>query len=284
MKQVFLLIKATASDGQVVKYYWRWDHLLQKMYDDGGQYRNRDVKQNNLIKIAYPAGREENFRPDTFTQTRFPFSVMGHYVEEQQYLELLYHLDYSPKKMFSFRRVKEMYAPVGKNGKAHTVARFNYYVISANVTVYYGGRTEVFDVYNNQTSYYYFTNGRPDFIQRAVGQTCQIAEVTRWGEGTDEGNLISKYIEAANGEKFNSKSYEYDGAGNVLKEHLWGNITGNVRSKFQLITRVYLNKMELNASLRATHMAETILCLASQMVKRLSAMTTSLALLLLRRV
>lgn len=123
-------------------------------------------------------------------------------------------------------RVTAQKAPVSQNGKKHTIYRFDYHK----------DHTDVFDANSHKTVYNH-KNSRITSIDSYLGNRRYRMKAYYWGqkEGhswgkmpkSDEGNLLG--FATLNDEGCGQKlcSYDYDERGNITKETLCGNLSGN---------------------------------------------------------
>ena len=88
------------------------------------------------------------------------------------------------------------------------------------------GITSVFDVYNHYTHYFYNEDQRLTCVEKHEGQwpECQLysKEKIFW----DGYKLTNRIFETKEGWAQYAKQYDYDARGNILRETLWGNLSG----------------------------------------------------------
>lgn len=125
--------------------------------------------------------------------------------------------------------VSRLQAPLGTDSNPITYARFEYTPQG----------TEVYDAYNNKTFYRLTGEKRVAAIERYVSSNGQqqlySSQQFRWGDnGTLCGNLITRGIADPQGRFFNCAVGSYDDRGNVIKEELFGNLTGLSPHQFNL--------------------------------------------------
>ena len=118
-----------------------------------------------------------------------------------------------------FEKVSALKAPLQENGD---------WII--NYRLYYGYlNTKAFDYYNNKTEYLYSPELRIEEIKKYQGENnLKYFEKYIWGENNsnEQGFLKEKLICNANGNVLSAKKFEYDTKGNLLKETIVGNLTG----------------------------------------------------------
>jgi len=124
--------------------------------------------------------------------------------------------------------VSELKAPIGLDEKLLTTYRFKYTVNDSYKKI----KTEVYDAGNQKTVYDYPDNNRLRAITRYRGNSSYelyLKERFRWGkaETSNCGWLIANWIEECHGWIQKCTTYDYDNKGNVVKETLFGNLTGN---------------------------------------------------------
>ncbi|NGX33529.1 MAG: hypothetical protein K1060chlam4_01599, partial [Candidatus Anoxychlamydiales bacterium] len=118
-----------------------------------------------------------------------------------------------------FEKVSALKAPLQENGD--WIINYRLY--------YYGSSTKVLDYYKNKTEYLYPSGWRIQEIKKYQGEyNLKYSEKYIWEENNsnEEGFLKEKLICNANGKVLSAKKFEYDTKGNLLKETLVGNLTG----------------------------------------------------------
>ncbi len=131
-------------------------------------------------------------------------------------------------------RVKTLKAPVGNDDKLIPIYRFEYDFAAKQKSDHVKisrGDVKVFDAYGRLTAYHFDQPERLNQIEHFEGveqPRLYSKEQFVWGasETPDVGNLLSKSMVLPNGETVFCRTYEYDGAGNVIGECLHGNLTG----------------------------------------------------------
>lgn len=129
-------------------------------------------------------------------------------------------------------RVKLQKAPVGVDATPVITHRYFYLVNQdERKEEILGGHTSVWDALNNKTDYYYSDDHRLTAIHKWSGQLSpQLYAKERlfWGanDTINSTNLMSRSLESADGYAHACRTYLYDERGNVLKETLWGNLSG----------------------------------------------------------
>lgn len=116
------------------------------------------------------------------------------------------------KKNFSADRVKTLEAPVGKDGELKTIAEFTY---QKNLT-------EVKDAEGAFTRYHY----EEDKILKIERLSPNRERISLLEFIWKDKRLLAKLLRDELEKPIFSKTFEYDKRGNVLKETLWGNLTG----------------------------------------------------------
>jgi len=176
---------------------------------------------------------------------------------EGRYLELTYYsesgndvdgttYDYRPRRLKSKQivahpnvgRVKEIWAPVGKGGERTCVAdfRYGYEFHNRGRAEHTSGWTKVFDAGGNWTDYHYDCGRRLTRLAHHAKDGSLLAMVgfTYNYEKPGRGNLVRKVAFDEKQRPLVVKTYEYDRRGNVVREHLWGNLTGECDEQLDL--------------------------------------------------
>ncbi len=131
-------------------------------------------------------------------------------------------------------RVKLIEYPPNLNTSKNLAYRFIYHVKPRGKKEkrdYLSNVSEVLDPESNQTFYYYDDKGKPFSIIQ-YGQKGHGILYGNWsyayGSGNPHGDheLTARNVETPYGRTDFSKTFLYDEKGNVLKERLWGNLTG----------------------------------------------------------
>lgn len=131
-------------------------------------------------------------------------------------------------------RVKEQEAPVGFDATPIIIHQFDYHFRKdpKDSKKILSGNTDVYDAYKYKTVYHYNAEQRPTAIERYKGsygnQKLYSSENFIWQmKGKEsQSNLLGKYIKDSQGNIHSGLYLKYDGVGNVLSEHLYGNLTG----------------------------------------------------------
>lgn len=129
-------------------------------------------------------------------------------------------------------RVKEIQAPIGKNGAFQMMYRFAY-AFNYPGGVFNNGSTDVFDAYERKTTYHYDKEERLHQVVHfnSSGDAHSIDAYFFEGKGTtQEGNLIAEYLRDGNQNAFKGKTFNYDDKGNVIRSNTYGSITGKNNS------------------------------------------------------
>ena len=130
-------------------------------------------------------------------------------------------------------RVRTLKAPVGHDSTLHAIYKFTYGMKINKINQYpqprllmAEGSTSVFDVYNHYTHYFYNEDQRLTCVEKHEGQwpECQLysKEKIFW----DGYKLTNRIFETKEGWAQYAKQYDYDARGNILRETLWGNLSG----------------------------------------------------------
>lgn len=125
--------------------------------------------------------------------------------------------------------VKKLYAPVGTDDRPIVIHRFEYDDDTKDRKI-----VDVKDAESNLTKYECHL-GRVESITRFQGATNVLnIEKCYWGEidTPDHTNLITRTIQNPNNQILLCRHMKYDSNGNVLKELLYGNLTGKNPDKY----------------------------------------------------
>jgi len=132
----------------------------------------------------------------------------------------------------SIGRVKLLRAPVGVDGTPLITHRFFYEFEmkkrAINQNEVKKGKTTVYDALDNKTNYLYNGQNRLTHLRKYIASNRYSTEKLFWGaeNSPDEANLISRILKNGSGQIHFCCSYQYDPNGNVLKELLFGNLSG----------------------------------------------------------
>lgn len=114
-------------------------------------------------------------------------------------------------------KIKEIKTPSGTTAQLVTLKRF----------VYGDGYTEVIDSYNNRTVYRHAKEGHITSIENYNHQQdLYRTERFFWEKIDGDYKLISDAVEDESGHFWTCRTYAYDKHGNVIKETLYGDLTG----------------------------------------------------------
>ena len=127
------------------------------------------------------------------------------------------YLDYYEKsKKSSYGKVKALKVPLGEGGKPASVYKFKY---GENYT-------DVFDPFDNKTTYYRVSN-RLGKIKQGDYRAFKYY----WD---NKGNLLNKGLQTIDGKSVRCTYYQYNSIGNLVEKTVCGNITGNGPDRFSL--------------------------------------------------
>ncbi len=124
-------------------------------------------------------------------------------------------------------KVYQQIAPVGANGEPLPIATFSYYPL----------KTHLRDGEGNLTIFTYNSDSRMTQIERF--QKNDLLFNTESYQWSGKGELISKSLSDHLNQVLLKTEYVYDERGNVLEEHLLGNLTGNGQQERYTIYRTY---------------------------------------------
>ena len=222
----------SSSNGKEAKYTYYHEH---------NESPNVLGKRESLKFIRHI---EEIESPDT-PKTRFHYGHAHHKDlidkiswPDERYLEVEYD---------DRGRVIAQKGPTGKDGEKRTLYSLDYH----------DKYTTVHDANNNKTNYQYSARKRLLKIEHYLSHKDPYRTAKFfWGEHedqpagkkieSDEGNLIGKAILGEDGRALLAAHYSYDENGNILKEVLWGNLTGKGASSFSLDSEGNPNNLYLD--------------------------------------
>ena len=206
-------VTVSSSTGREVTYSYNQHHDTKL----GTSPYLEEVHATDLPKTHYSY--------DTFHGRRY-LSKISH--PDGRYLKISYD-----KK----GRVTEQKAPVGHDGEEKTIFSFVYHPSDR--------KTEVFDAKDRKTVYRYSSRDRltsidtythKDKLYRGEGLLWGKKETTHRGErdDSDEGHLLAKTLFDDDRKALFCERYEYDSHGNVIKEIVYGNLTGEGTKRFDV--------------------------------------------------
>lgn len=124
------------------------------------------------------------------------------------------------KKAFEADKVRLLELPLGPSGEMVCFARFSYHP----------GRTDVRDSDNRLTRYHH-TDGHLTSIEHYnEKEQCVSTIKFLWRDGRLKAKIMLENKDRA----YFSKVFQYDSAGNVTQEILWGSLTGAIEGPFHL--------------------------------------------------
>lgn len=164
------------------------------------------------------------------------------------------------KKDHAHGKVKTLKLPVGENGEFHVTHRLRYLTgqyatentEKARITAGHLRQAEVrtlcFDAYDNKTEYNFDNYFRPLEIHRFSKDGIKNTEGYVWSTTKLGSYLLSKYEKNENGEIALSNCYAYDASGNIIKQVLGGNLSGENFQKVETnLAELPLNKLASTA-------------------------------------
>ncbi len=172
----------------------------------------------------------------------FLYQIKGKYWPQHRYLKVDYYKEgknelagphfvdvheHSP----ILNRVKQLIAPVGADGSPIPTHRFFYQVPSEQVGQ---GSTTVVDLHHHVTKYIYNNSRQLEAIKKFRGSypkklKLHSQEVFIWGNGAGPISkyLKGKYLKGESRKVMWARYFNYDNRGNVVRERLVGDLTGN---------------------------------------------------------
>ncbi|GAB4225537.1 MAG: hypothetical protein Tsb0021_00430 [Chlamydiales bacterium] len=228
------VVPFTCSDGRVVKYHFKKFKIKQEYADPIPIYY--------LWKVERPNGVMQTYEYQHPNEYNVKCSVTKKNNPDGRYLKINYYsTNYMPleganlsvREQYQYR-VKTLESPVGSSNAPVTTHKFFYEVTDYEVLGYHvgicGGFTTVYDAYDRKRVYYYGTDQRLSKIEYYKGRKNHQLHKTMyniWVEnGPLKGALIWRTLYDKKDVPICGRQYEYDGYGNVLAEHFYGNLTG----------------------------------------------------------
>ncbi|NGX56746.1 MAG: putative deoxyribonuclease RhsC [Candidatus Anoxychlamydiales bacterium] len=136
-----------------------------------------------------------------------------------------------------YMRVKSIAVNFSKNDLSKEIYHFIYHPGTINEK---GGFTEVYDSYKSKTIYRYSKDLRLEIIEKYNKNKIVNFERFSWGiENSDESTFLKGHtIVDSNKNATYSKHFTHDLLGNIIKEEIFGNISGLCNAKLELINGV----------------------------------------------
>ena len=219
------------------------DYTFDKLKDP-------DKKKYFLTKVSRPSGPDEFFdyaAPDSKTphrlvkKSRLGGRAIGIEYFEKGVNEIPFgRVDIKDREDLRIGRVKALKAPVGHDSALHYICKFKYNINTIDVDVsdkkhpgtefiteLVHGDTCVFDVYNHLTRYFYNQDQRLTTVEKYLGQGPNHTLYTRESLFWDGHKLTNRIFHTKEGWAQYARQYDYDKSGNVWRQTLWGNLSGN---------------------------------------------------------
>ncbi len=212
-------ISVKASNGKIAIYRYKEDDLSLELPFEFPYIRSVESPDQPFTKYTYDSGKDKEFSVNILTQIDRP---------DGRYLKLEYDKS---------NRVKKQKAPHGPNGEEAVVYRYEY-----ESKEY---RTSTFDGLGNKTVYTYSGEKRLKGLRTYTRRDKLYRHIALiWGEGkkiecgerdkSDEGNLLAKVIRDGKSDVLSTHCLFYDNDHNIEKETLYGNLSGNGKSTFEI--------------------------------------------------
>lgn len=221
-----------AGDGRKVRYYFethskhdrRRDSILKKIERSDGptEHYHYIDGENDADMLICRKNRPEG------RYLRIKYYGKGDEVGENGY-------DVSKKNDRRINRVKALQAPVGHDRTPINTHRF-YYSFNSIRGGYpkngssKSGSTTVLDALDNKTIYSYSTDQRLRHVDKFSSDgNIYSRESLYWGAYRSEqcSYLLARTLASASGSLAFAREYSYDNRGNVLKDSLYGNLSGH---------------------------------------------------------
>jgi YD repeat-containing protein len=140
------------------------------------------------------------------------------------------------KEPYLKNRVKALFARVGTDSTPHITHRFSYF--SDTKYGHTGGYTHVYDAYDYKTEYAYNKDHHLTSIRKytdAKNPQVYSTEYFIWSRDPNQyGFLLGKYFTDDKENIHHARLFEYDNAGNIITDTVYGNITGK-NQKIQMV-------------------------------------------------
>lgn len=216
-------IFVSGSNGHRVAYHF---HVMHAKGQDHQVYLSR-VDRTDGPPISYTYRANDDWRAQKLQSRRLPderFLSLDYY--DQGRNDVAGTSVYIASGDHRQNRVKTLYAPVGTDTTPIVTGKF-FYTLSNDDS----GYTDAYDALGVRTRYHYDSGLRIGLIQHygkdADGQEILLLnEGMTWGQGSNYGNMVAKWIDDGKGHVHHYSTYSYDAAGNVLVDSLYGNLTG----------------------------------------------------------
>ena len=234
----FSYYKYHEEEGRIRKITAGAKHPLNWLAFDGSlKHHKARVVSSNGKKVRFSAfKRDDNYYIDKIESTENPKATF-HYTHAGEYYCIdridrpdgrYLELEYDHKG-----RVKSQKAPVGYKGEKRTLYAFTYHKDS----------TEVIDGHD-QKKVYNHKHGRTTSIDHYAAKKIYRSQVFYWGNkqgfswgerpDTEEGNLLGYAVRGKDEQGAFLCHYKYDTHGNIVKETLYGNLSGKGISHFAI--------------------------------------------------
>ncbi|KAF3362707.1 Uncharacterized protein PHSC3_000694 [Chlamydiales bacterium STE3] len=217
-KEKDLQLTLTASDGRFVRY------TLQRFKREPinnvkrFHFYVKEVERPDLPNEKYAYEKVGNFE----RVVKKELSPNGFFVNVQYYTKGRYEKIKIDEQHPWFGRVRTIQSPIGSDANPQTAYRFEYHIPEK----YKAGACTVWDAHNIKTDYCWDNEQRLTQVNRYNHQGhIYTQNGLYWGTRDLTGNLVSR-IYSCNGEVLFCRTYKYDSCGNVIKEKLFGNLTG----------------------------------------------------------
>lgn len=201
-------------------------------------YSTRKTKNHSIVldKVTSSDGPEIRYKYIRFMQD---FSFMGRSIcskklPDHRYLKMNYYEKFGSNQDPRLFRVRELLAPAGTDKKPVPIYQFFYdiYVHTdpiANISIAKHGSCSVYNALNYRSEYGFDENQRLTCINKfdASGESYTHEKLV-WGDNysAELTCLKARALYHSSGTIF-ARGYEYDHAGNVFVDALYGNLTGD---------------------------------------------------------
>jgi RHS repeat-associated protein len=205
--------RALTSDGKVMKYKF----LEHKERDYLSELQTSCGPQE---KCEYTEGRGGQGARICGLHFDGKLQLRVHYYLPENDREDKKWRNHPEKKSFSADKVKKLEGPIGPNGEMIPIAKF----------IYEPNHTDVRDCENLLIRYHHHEGSlkRIEYFD----ENDRLASTMKfiWNEK----KMVAKVEQDASKQPLFSKTFQYDSAGNIKKEVLWGNLSGEASGPYSL--------------------------------------------------
>lgn len=219
-----------SSDGRRICYKYQ----KQESYDDQDNHRYclKSVVRNFGPEMSYEYRYASKHAMERMIKKNFPDNryLKVQYYEEGNNKVGADNIHISNRKDARVGRVSALYAPVGVNEKPIRIWTFKYYLNKKHRSSEpIGGYAEVTDALGHLKTYRFSDENRLTSVKHFLdnGQLYRVEKMDWQDSGHERTFLLSRGYTDGKGLLLFRRNYAYDEDGNVERETLRGNLTGN---------------------------------------------------------